>query len=218
MTLIVRVLKTIVFIAFYWISTSEVLNAQSRGFNQVSSGLIEKELVNSSSKTKTILSDFSQQKNMKMLNQTVQSKGVFYFMQQDKVRIEYQNPFKYILIMNNGRMLIDDGNKTNRVNAKSSRTLKSVNQIMLDCMRGTVFSNKDFSVTAYHSEKEYLLILNPEDVGMKNIFDKLEVYLDKKQLLVQRLVMVEKNQDNTTMTFTNHQINVPINSSLFTVR
>lgn len=47
--------------------------------------------------------------------------------------------------------------------------MQSVNKIMMDCMRGTKFNNKDFSVKAFTSGSQYLLSLSPESAAVKGL-------------------------------------------------
>ena len=165
-----------------------------------------------------ITSDFKQVKNMSLLAEKIQSKGKFYFMKNDKLRIEYTEPYKYLVIMNGTRMLVKDEEKTNKINAGNSKMMQSVNRIMVDCMRGTVLSNPDFKVATYHNGKQYLLAMAPVSAEMRNLFDRIDVYIDKTTLNVDKLVMNEIGGDYTSMDFFNTRHNSSINETLFKVK
>jgi outer membrane lipoprotein-sorting protein len=105
---------------------------------------LQQTLAKNAQQTQTISSSFKQTKHMKMMNEKMQSKGLFYYKQTDKIRIEYTQPFTYLLVMNAGQIMVKDENKSNKINTKNSKTMQSVNKVMMDCMRGTVFANKDF--------------------------------------------------------------------------
>lgn len=166
-----------------------------------------------------ISSDFKQVKNLSLLAEKIQSKGKFYFMKEDKVRIEYIEPYSYLVVMNGTRMLVKDEQKTNKINAGNSKMMQSVNRIMVDCMRGTVLSNPDFKVTVYHNSKQYLLAMVPTSAEMKKLFDQIDVYMDKATLDVVKLVMTEKGGDYTSMDFYNTKHNTTaVNEALFKVK
>ena len=165
-----------------------------------------------------ITSDFKQVKHMSLLAEKIQSKGKFYFMKNDKLRIEYTEPYKYLVVMNGTRMLVKDEQKTNKINAGNSKMMQSVNRIMVDCMRGTVLSNPDFKVATYHNSKQYLLSMAPVSAEMRNLFDRIDVYIDKTTLNVDKLVMNEKGGDYTSMDFFNTRHNSSINETLFKVK
>ena len=191
----------------------------AKGFNAVSNTkTIETSLASTAKSTNTISSDFVQVKHMKMLNDKVNSKGKFYFKKEDKIRIEYTSPFQYLLVMNGGQIMVRDENKTNKINTRNSKTMQSVNKVMMDCMRGTVFNNKDFSVKAFESKGQYLLQMTPINASMKGLFAKIEVYLQKTDNTVSKLVMSENGGDYTDMNFTNKKINTTLSDALFSVR
>jgi outer membrane lipoprotein-sorting protein len=193
--------------------------AQPKGYTSVkNTTTFETELSNANAGIRTINSDFSQTKNMALLAEKVKSKGKFYFMKEDKIRIEYTQPFSYILVMNKGQVLVKDEQKTSKVNTKNSKALQSVNRIMIDCMRGTILSNPDFKASVFESGNSYLIALIPSQAAMKIMFSGIDIYLTKKQFEVTRLVMKENGGDLTDMNFSNAQHNQPLNETLFKVK
>lgn len=166
----------------------------------------------------SIESDFIQVKNLSMLKEKMNSKGKFYYKKENKVRIEYTNPYKYLMVLNNNSMTVKDEQKTSSYNTRSNKMMQSINTIMLDCMRGTVYNNKDFSTNVLESPKEFLLQLTPTTSIMKKMFAKIEVYLDKKDFNVLRLNMIENGGDNSLMTFTNRVMNKTIADALFSTK
>ncbi len=89
---------------------------------------------------------------------------------------------------------------------------------MLDCMRGSIYNNKDFAVEAFESPKEFLLKMKPLTSTMKKMFSHIEVFLDKKDFHVVRLNMVENTGDNSLMTFSHSIMNNTISDALFSVK
>lgn len=171
-----------------------------------------------STKVQTIASDFTQVKNMALLEEKIKSKGKFYYKREDKVRIEYTSPYSYLLVMNAGQVMVKDEQKTSKINTKNSKTMQSVNRIMIDCMRGTVFQNPDFKVTAYESSTGYLLNMVPVTDAMKKMFKQIDVYMDKKTMDVDRLTMTELGGDYTDMDFTNTKHNTALDEAIFKVK
>jgi outer membrane lipoprotein-sorting protein len=190
-----------------------------QGYTAVSNTIsLQTTLAATAKKTQTISSDFTQVKHMKMMNDKVNSKGKFYFKKEDKIRIEYTSPFQYLLVMNGGQIMVRDENKTNKINTRNSKTMQSVNRVMMDCMRGTVFSNKDFNVKAFEAKGQYLLQLIPANSNMKGLFARIDVYIEKGDNSVSKLVMNENGGDYTDMNFTNKKINTSLADALFSIR
>lgn len=193
--------------------------AQPKGFTTVkNTSVFQSTLSKANATVNTITSDFSQTKNMALLSEKIKSKGKFYFMKEDKVRIEYTSPYSYLMVMNKGQILVKDEQKTSRINAKSSKAMQSANRIMLDCMRGTVLSNPDFNAAVFENGSDYLVSLSPKTDAMKKMFQNIEVYLAKKGLDVSRLTMKERGGDVTDMFFTNTKHNNALNETLFKVK
>lgn len=193
-----------------------ISGAQPKGYLPVKNVQVFQQSLSKSNETRqTIESNFTQTKHLSLLAEKIKSNGKFYFKKEDKVRIEYTSPYYYLMVMNGGQLMVKDEEKTSKINTKNSKTMQSVNRIMIDCMRGTVFQNTDFKVTAYEASKGYLLSLVPVTDAMKKMFKQIDVYMDKNSLDVDRLSMIEVGGDYTDMDFTNTQHNRALNETLF---
>jgi len=191
-------------------------NAQPQGFTIIKNiDALKQNLVRNNNATQSISADFRQVKNMKMLNDKVSSSGKFYYKKNNRIRIEYTSPFQYILIMNAGSIIIKDGSKTSKMNTRSSKSLQSANKIMMDCMTGSVFNNKDFKVAAYENRSQYLLQMTPLASSMKSLFSHIDIYLEKSDYSVSKLLLNETGGDFTDMNFINKKKNVSLNDALF---
>jgi len=217
--MIMRIQKLWLTAVFSLATITTALAQAPAGFKALATtAALQTSLAATAKSTQSISSDFTQVKHMKMMNDKVSSKGKFYFRKEDKIRIEYQSPFQYLLVMNGGQIMVKDEQKSNKINTRNSKTMQSVNRVMMDCMRGTVFTNKDFNVKAYDSKGQYLLQLSPVNNAMKGLFARIEVYLDKADNSVSKLVMNEQGGDFTEMTFSNKKTNIPLSDALFSVR
>ena len=58
----------------------------------------------------------------------------------------------------------------------------------------------------------------PQDPMVKNYISKMEIYLDKKDLSVNRLVMFENGTDYTGYVFSKKKFNETIPASVFDMR
>lgn len=208
-----------VFFTIVSMSIGMMAVAQPKGFRAVQNiPAFQQSLAKNTAAIQTIQSDFVQVKHLSLLADKITSKGKFYYRKEDKVRIEYTTPFTYLLVMNAGQVMVKDEQKTSKINTRNSKTMQSVNRIMIDCMRGSVFTNTDFKVTAYENGSNYLLSLAPANDAMKKMFRQIDVYLAKSSFDVDRLTMTEQSGDYTDMDFTKTQHNVALNDALFKVR
>ncbi len=201
-------------IVFFLLSFAAI--AQPKGYSLVKNTAALQQAINiNNARIQTITSDFVQVKNMALLEEKIKSKGRFYYKKENKVRIEYASPFTYLLVMNGNQIVVKDEQKTSKINTKNSKAMQSVNRIMVDCMSGAVFQNKDFNVIAYESNAGYLLSMQPATDAMKKMFKQIDVYMNKKTMDVDRLSMTELGGDYTDMHFTNTKHNAPLDEVLF---
>ena len=192
---------------------------QPAGFSTVTNTVaLQQSLAKNTASTQTITSDFTQVKHMKMLNDKVSSKGKFYYKKEHKIRIEYTSPFKYLLVMNGSSVIVKDGQKTNKINTRNSKAMQSANRIMMDCMTGSVYANKDFSVKTFENKGQYLLQLTPVAASMKGMFSRIDVYIEKSDNSVTKLLLNENGGDYTEMNFLNKKKNALLQDALFSVR
>lgn len=208
-------MKKILFLLFFANSTF----AQVTGFSPIKDlNRFKQHFAAASQKIMSIESEFTQVKNLAMLKDKITSKGNFYYKRSNKVRIEYTKPYSYLMVLNNNDMKVKDEHKTSNYNTRSNKMMQSINNIMLDCMRGTVYDNKEFATSVFENPKEYLLIMSPTTSVMKKMFSKIEVYLDKTDYNVVRLNMIENGGDNSLMSFTNRVMNKNLADALFSTK
>ena len=174
------------------------------------------QLATASQKINSIKADFEQEKNLSMLSDKIISKGKFWFKKDNKVRMEYTKPFQYLMILNNNNIYIKDAQKENKISANSNKLFQQVNKIVVDCVRGTAFSNTDFKVNAFENKSGYLIELAPVVKNLKDIFKSINVIVDKKDYSVQTIEMNELAGDNTVIHFINKEINTNLPDALFT--
>lgn len=205
-------LSFIIFLLF-----SSTVFAQHAGYTPVSDiTSFQQQFSAASQKVNSIKSDFTQVKNLSMLSEKITSKGKFWFKKENMVRMEYTQPFQYLMILNKNDIYIKDGQKENKISTKSNKLFQQINQIMVDCVKGTAFSNKDFTVKAFQNGTGYLIEMSPINKTLKDMFKNINVVVDKKQYSVNSIEMVETSGDNTLITFANKELNTDVPDALFT--
>lgn len=193
--------------------------AQTNGYSNVKDLVSFKQnFAKASQALESVSSDFVQVKNLSLLKDKITSSGKFYYKKGNKVRIEYKKPFYYLMVLNGGNMMVKDEQKQSNYNTHSNKMMQSINNIMMDCMSGNVYKNKDFSTQVFENTKEYLLQMTPSTSMMKKLFSKIEVYVSKTDYRVLRLNMIENGGDNSMMTFSGHLLNKPLDETLFATK
>ncbi len=116
-----KLISTLIFIAIFF-----SVNAQHAGYSIVKDTVgFKQQFTAASKKINTIKSDFNQEKNLSMLSEKIISKGKFWFKKDNLVRMEYTEPFQYLMILNNNNIYIKDGQKENKISAGSNKLFQA---------------------------------------------------------------------------------------------
>jgi outer membrane lipoprotein-sorting protein len=167
--------------------------------------------------TQTIQCDFVQEKSLSFLNEKMVSKGKFYFKQTDKIRWEYDSPFSYIIVLNAGKLLIDDEGKKNEMDLSNNQTFKEINGLLSKTLQGDIFQKDDrFSKEVFENNAFVMVKLKPLTEAFKAYITEIKVFFDKKDMMVARVEMVE-GEDLTKIMFENRKININLPQNLFQV-
>jgi outer membrane lipoprotein-sorting protein len=208
-----------IFFISWLLCTAIAMQAQYAGYSPVADlAKFKVDFAAAAKKTLSIKSDFVQEKNLSMLSEKITSKGKFWFKKESQVRMEYNQPFQYLMILNKDKVFVKDGQKENKVSAKSNKLFQQINKMMIDCMQGTALNNTDFKTRVFENKTTSLVELTPVVKGMKELFKFINVVVDKKDFSVVSIQMQELSGDNTTIRFTNKELNAALPDSLFAIK
>ena len=171
-----------------------------------------------SQNTQSIQCDFIQEKNLSMLADKIESKGKFWFKQQNKVRMEYLQPTYYLMVMNGNNIVTKDGQRQNKVSTKGNKLFEQINRITVDCVQGNVMNNPDFTTKVSENAQYYRLEMTPVSKGLQQYFSAINLLVDKKDYSVSSIEMQEAGGDNTVIRFVHKQTNVNIPDEVFTAK
>lgn len=193
--------------------------AQTGGFKPVADAAVFKQqFAKASQNTQSIQADFVQEKNLSMLSDKIVSKGKFWFRKENKVRMEYQQPSYYLMVMNGKDIFTRDGQKQNKVSTKGNKLFEQINRITVDCVQGNVLNNPDFTTKVLENAQYYRLEMTPVSKALQQYFKNIELLVDKKDYSVSSIEMQEAGGDNTIISFLHKQMNVNIPDAVFTVK
>ncbi|MCW3467529.1 outer membrane lipoprotein carrier protein LolA [Chitinophaga nivalis] len=179
---------------------------------------LKQQFARAAQNTQSIQCDFVQEKNLSMLSDKIVSKGKFWFKKENKVRMEYQQPSYYLLVINGKDIRIKDAQRENKVSGKSNKLFEQVNRITVDCVRGTVLDNADFTSAVSENARQYRLELVPVNKVLKTYFKTIVLLVDKQDYSVASITMQEQSGDDTTISFLHKQLNSQIPDAVFSVK
>ncbi|MDX2430053.1 MAG: outer membrane lipoprotein carrier protein LolA, partial [Bacteroides sp.] len=153
----------------------------------------------------TIQSNFIQKKQLEFLDETIISKGSFWFKKDNNLRWAYQDPFDYVIVIHQGQFSIRDGEQVSAYDIDSNPAFAEINKLIVDMVRGNI-TDERFEMVAFESNSQYLVKLVPKDETMKEAIATMEIYFSKSDLAVAEVIMKESEKDYTVITFIDKKI------------
>jgi outer membrane lipoprotein-sorting protein len=164
----------------------------------------------------SIQSGFIQEKQLEFLDETITSKGRFWFRTEDNLRWAYEEPYEYAIIISDGKFYTKDGDRVSVYDIESNAAFREINELIIGLVKGNIMEQERFDIKAYEDDDQYLLILVPRETQMKEVISAMEVYFLKADLTVAAITMKENETDRTEITFFDKRINEIIPDSVFT--
>jgi len=193
-------------------------NAQHAGYRSIGDSAAFKENFSAAyRKIESIQCQFKQEKQLSMISEKLKSRGRFWFKKENKVRMVYEDPFQYLLVVNNNDVWIRDGQSDSHISANSNKLFQQLNKLIVDCVKGTALSSPDFSNRVFENADDYLVELIPASKTLRAIFKNINIVLDKKDFSVSEIQMFELSGDSTVIRFFAKEFNVNIPDALFAV-
>jgi outer membrane lipoprotein-sorting protein len=178
---------------------------------------LKKSLAQSASSVETLQADFVQEKTLTLLSEKIISSGKFSFRKKNRLRMEYTNPFLYLMILNNGKIYVKDEQKENKISAGSNPVFQQVNRILIDCVSGNMLNNPDFQNRIFENAETWLIEFKPVAKNLKELYNNINIVLDKKDFTASSIGMYDASGDKTIIRFQNKELNVNIPDSQFNI-
>src|SRR5580692_215009 len=128
----------------------------------------------------SLQSGFSQEKTLTMLSDKIISTGKFWYRKKDKLRMEYIQPYPYLMILSGGKIFVKDGQKENQFSANSGKIFQQVNRILIDCVSGNMLNNPDFQARIFENAGTFLIEFQPMAKNLKELYKNINIVVDKK--------------------------------------
>jgi outer membrane lipoprotein-sorting protein len=169
-------------------------------------------------KTNTITSEFSQEKEMGLIAETIRSGGKFYFKKEKMLRWEYLHPYSYLIVIRNDQVSIKDDQKVNRFNVQSNKIFTEINRVILGSVQGTLLEDeKNFLASYFENRSAYIVKLQTLAPKLKETLAEIVIYFDRSDFTVNRIDMNEAGGDFTRIRFTTKKLNQPTEDEMFVV-
>jgi len=178
----------------------------------------KKKLRQEAKNTQSLQSDFTQIKHLDIMSEDIESKGKLFYKSENKLRWEYTSPIQYMIVMNKGKLTINDGGKISSYDLSANKTFKKVNEMIVKSLQGDIMLEEmDYTYTFKENSRYYLVRMSPKEEKVKEFMKNIQIYFSKKDYAVGQVKIVEQSGDYTLMKFNNKKLNASISDKVFTI-
>ncbi len=167
--------------------------------------------------TRTIVSDFRQEKHLSFMEAPVVSQGKFRFKKPNKVRWEYTDPFQYLIVIRDEKITLRDQDRTDEHDMGSSKMFRQINDMIVSSVQGNVFDREDLEISYFQGPDRYLVVVEPKDKTMKDLLREIHLYFSMEDHSVVKVKMLESSDDATEIIFLNKKTNASVPDEAFRV-
>lgn len=159
----------------------------------------------------TIESDFTQEKKLSILSNTLVSKGHFCFRRENNIRWEYLLPYKYLIIISQDKIYIKEEKDQKQYDIQSNKMFQEMNRFISGCIQGDILKNdKDYKIGYFEDGRYFFVTLVPVAEKMRQMLNEIQIWFDRTDLTVARIRMMESGGDYTKIDFVNKKLNTVI--------
>lgn len=159
----------------------------------------------------TIESDFTQEKKLSILSNTLVSKGNFCFRRENNIRWEYLLPYKYLIIISQDKIYIKEEKDQKQYDIQSNKMFQEMNRFISGCIQGDILKNdKDYKIGYFEDGRYFFVTLVPVAEKMRQMLNEIQIWFDRTDLTVARIRMMESGGDYTKIDFVNKKLNTDI--------
>ncbi|PKP42131.1 MAG: hypothetical protein CVT93_05565 [Bacteroidetes bacterium HGW-Bacteroidetes-10] len=174
------------------------------------------DLAKQSREVATVSGTFIQTKHIKVLGEKVESGGTFFYKRSGNVRFDYSTPKTMSIIMTTSNIHILSRGKATTFSLESQKGLSDLAGVMEACMGGNITSiPKTYKVTYELKQERHKLYIEPKNKNLISPYTRIELSLNKNNLSLEELILVEKTQDYTVYKFSSITLNRSLPATMF---
>ncbi len=166
---------------------------------------------------RTLWTEFLQEKHLEIFTRVVKAKGRCIFQSPDRVRFEFTEPFKSVLIVKDGKLAkyeFVDG-KWQKLAAGQQQIILMVIDHITSWLRGRFAEKRDVYDIAVEQSDHVRIILSPKHEKFREHIKSIELLMTKGEKGLKQIIIREPGGDYTQITFINEKRNIDLPEAVF---
>jgi len=166
----------------------------------------------------TLQCDFVQSNHLAMLSDIVTSQGKMYYSGGNKLRWEYTSPYTYTFILSGDQVMLKKNGREDIIDVNQNKMFKEIARIMMNSVLGkSLGDEKSFKTEIEDKPGTYEATMVPVKKDLQQIFPSITLCYDKKEKIITRVILHQKNGDFTEIALKNIKKNGVIDDKVFSV-
>lgn len=173
-------------------------------------------LAKRSKEISSVTADFVQSKHITSIDETIVSKGVFFYLKAGNVRFDYASPKVMSIIMSPDKLHIVSSGKTTTFSLDKQKGLSDLARVMEACMGGDINKiPKTYRVSYKFQSGKHTLSIVPKSKEILGPYLKIELFLNESDYSLDKMILYERTNDFTTYKFSNLALNNSLSGKMF---
>lgn len=208
-------MQKIFFLLFLPLISASVNLAAQKPASAGQQQLMMEKITQASQNMRSLTCDFSQTKELSVLNDKMESSGRMYYRNDNRLCWEYLSPYSCLFILNGNKLLVQSEKSRNVTDIKSSKLFREIIKIMMCGINGSGLADRNFKAGYFWGEKVWEVVLLPQQKEIRKMFSEIKLLFNTKDYSVDCVEMKEQGGDKTVIRLTNKQFNAKIEDRIF---
>jgi outer membrane lipoprotein carrier protein len=166
---------------------------------------------------RSLWTEFLQEKHLEIFTEVIKAKGRCIFQSPDRVRFEFTEPFKSVMIVKDGKVSKYEflEGKWQKLETGQQQIILMVLDHVTSWIRGRFAEKKAVYEIAVEKGDHTRIIMSPKDAKFREHIRSIELVLTKEEKGLKQIIIREPGGDYTLITFTNEKRNIDIPEAVF---
>jgi len=200
--------KILFIIAFFLtaiVMAQPLTTAQAQAF--------KKQVLAKNKAVQTMQADFIQKKHLDFMSKDIETFGKMAFAKPDKLNWQYTQPYQYRIVFRKDHIQLNDAGKVSNLKA-DNKVFKKINHLIVSTVSGEMFDEQSFKIEFYKVQALTQLRLLPKDKTLLKFIGEIHLFF-AADYTVERVKLIEPNNDYTEIFFSNKKLNTSLDESHF---
>lgn len=175
--------------------------------NKTEANKLKNNILNTSSSTKHLKSEFVQYKHLSFLENEIVSEGNLTYISPNYIKWQYSYPFNLEYIFADEKIIINNEGEKNEIDIGSNPLFKELNKIIISTLKGDMFDEEKFTIKYYDNTLNYKIKFIVKEINLSKYFSAFELLFKKETYDVIEIKINEDQNDFTKIKLFNKKIN-----------